>query len=385
MALTTADKITKGHIFLMGHKPTMHYAGIFMVGDVHITEDVPTAATNGCDVMYNPQFVDSLTEQQLRGLQLHEAGHKAYQHLFIWQDLYKEDADLANRAADYVINLEIYDLDPYGREIALPEGGLLDEKYRGMDTKQVFDLLKQDKEEGGQGGKGKPMDDHQWEDAQGLPEEERQALAKEIDNAIRQGAFLAGKQGGNVPRSFEALMEPKIDWADQLREYVSSVSKGSGMSTWAKPNRRFMPMGLYLPSQISESIGNIVIGIDTSGSIDQAAITAALSELVGICNNTTPERVDLLYWDTQVAAHETYFEGDYAGLVTSTKPAGGGGSCTVKVFEYIKTNKLDPLVCIHITDGHIEYPQLPPNYPVLWVLCNDSDQPPFGSCIRVKL
>jgi predicted metal-dependent peptidase len=387
MSLSTADRITKQHIWLMGHKPTMHYSGIVMVGDVDISDALPTAGTNGRDVTYNPQFVDSLTEQQLRGLVLHEAGHKAYQHLFLWQELYKEDAKLANMACDYVINLEIYDLDPRGVEIALPPNPCLDEKYRGMDTKQVFELLKQDKANGGQGGKGEPMDDHQWEDAQALPEEERQALAKEIDNAIRQGVFMSGKLGGDVSRGFNALLEPKVDWRDQLRDYVSTVTAGRGDSTWARPNRRFMAMDLYLPSQISESIGNIVVGIDTSGSISGEAITAALSELVGICNNTTPERVDLLYWDTRVVSHETYFEGDYESIATSTKPAGGGGSSCVEVFEYIKDNKLDPLVCIHITDGFIEYPQLPPNYPVLWVICNGSDhhQPPFGSFIRVKL
>jgi len=127
------------------------------------------------------------------------------------------------------------------------------------------------------------------------------------------------------------------------------------------------------------------VAIDTSGSIDDKAITKALSEVVAICDNTTPEKVDLLYWDTQVASHEQYREDNYAGLVASTKPAGGGGSSSVAVFEYInKTLPNLPEVCIMITDGYIEFPKDIPKYPVIWVLMDNTNTvPPFGSIIRV--
>ena len=380
MALSASDRITKANIFLMGHPPTLHFSGLLMVGDTRISDEVPTAATNGRDCTYNPEFVESLTDPELRGLILHESLHKAYQHLFLWQSLYKEDAQRANRACDFVINLEITDLDSRGTHIALPPNPCLDERYRGMDSKQVFDLLKEE------GGNGKPLDEHQWEDAQGLPEEERQAIAKEIDAAIRQGALLAGKQGGNVPRSFADLQKPKVDWREQLRDYISSICAGKGDSTWAKPNRRWLHEGLYMPSQISESIGGIVVGIDTSGSIDQSALTSAVSELVGICEAVTPERVDLLYWDADVAAHETYFEGDYGHIAQSTKPKGGGGTEVACVVKYIKEHILKPVVCILITDMYTSFPGETPPYPVLWVDTEAGNiTPPFGSIIRVKL
>jgi len=386
MTLSAADRITKSNVWLMGHKPTLAYSGILLVGESHISTDVPTAATNGRDVTYNPDFVESLTDQQLRGLVLHEAGHKMYMHLFLWQSLFKENAELANRATDFVINLGIYDLDPRGKDIALPPDPCLDEKYRGMDSKQIFDLLKQDQQNGGSEGKGQPLDTHQWGDAQELSKEDQQALSKEIDAAIRAGAFLAGKQGGDVSRDFVNLMEPQVDWAEQLRDYLSSVCTGKGNSTWAKPNRRWLYQDIYMPSQVSESIGGIVVGIDTSGSIDQEALTKALTELVGICENVTPERVDLLYWDTRVAGHETYFEGDYASIIQSTKPKGGGGSNSSPVFTYL-SEKMQPLpvVCIMITDGYIDYPSAIPPYPVLWVVVgNKYCTLPFGSVIHLS-
>ena len=381
MALSASDRITKANIFLMGHPPTLHFSGLLMVGDTRISDEVPTAATNGRDCVYNPEFIEGLTDPELRGLILHENLHKAYQHLFLWQSLYKEDAHRANRSCDFVVNLEIKDLDPRGVNITLPPDPCLDEKYRGMDSKQVFDLLKEE------GDKGKPLDEHQWEDAQNLPEEERQAIAKEINAAIRQGALLAGKLGGNVPRSFADLQNPKVDWREQLRNYMINVCAGRGDSTWAKPNRRWLHEGIYMPSQISESIGGIVVGIDTSGSINREALTSAISELISICDTTTPERVDLLYWDTKVAGHETYFEGDYGNIAKSTKPKGGGGSSSFKVFEYIKKELvMQPVSVIMITDGYIDYPETSPLYPVLWVICGGSEHSavPFGSVIRVQ-
>ena len=383
--ISAEDKVTKATIALMQDKRTLAYSGLLMVGAVTVNDECPTAMTNGRDVIYGRAFIDSLTDQEVRGLVLHENKHKMYQHLFTWRKLYEEDAQLANQACDYVINLEIHDLDPYGSFIALPKCGLYDECYRGLDSGEVFAKLKQDKQDGkGEGKDGESMDEHDWEGAKALDADEKEALTKEIDGAIRTGALLAGKQGGNVDVGFEAMMTSKVDWKEQLREFVSNVCAGKGDSTWAKPNRRWIQQDMYMPSQISESIGGIVVAIDTSGSIGSAEITKSLSELVTICNNVTPEKVDLLYWDTNVAAHEQYREGDYDGMIASTKPKGGGGSSSLCVFEHIATNKIEPVVCILITDGWVEFPSTAPPYPVIWVMVdNKHTVPPFGSVIRV--
>lgn len=384
MVLTAEERITKANIALMQNPKTLAYSGLLMVGKTTVDNDCPTACTNGRDVTYGRAFVESLIDAELRFLILHECKHKMYQHLFVWRKLYEEDAQLANQACDYVINLEIRDLDPYNGFLKMPDGGLCDEKYRGLDSAGVFAKLKQDKEQGNGNG-GKPMDEHDWDGAKSLDETEKAELSKEIDSAVRTGALLAGKQGGEVDRGFEAVMQAQVNWAEQLREFVSSVCVGKGDSTWAKPSRRWLQHDIYMPSQISESIGSICVGIDTSGSIGSTEITKALSELVSICDNTSPEKVDLLYWDTDIASHELYHVDNYAGLVSSTKPKGGGGSSSLCVFDYIKDNKLDPLCLIMITDLYIEFPQVAPPYPVIWVAVdNNHTQPPFGTVIRVK-
>ena len=305
-----------------------------------------------------------------------------YQHLFTWKKIHEENHKRANRACDYVINLEIYDLGKESGFIKLPSGGLLNDGFRGLDSGEVFKLLEQI--DGDDDTDGDSLDEHDWDGAEELSQEDKDQLAKDIDGAIRTGALLAGKQGGDMSRSFEQLMQSQVDWKEQLRDFVSTVCAGKGDSTWAKPNRRWLQLGMYMPSQISESVGRIVVGVDTSGSISQEAITKALSEVVAICDNVLPEKIDLLYWDIDVASHEIYTEDNYSGLVSSTKPAGGGGTDVSCVFNYIEKHKLDPQCVIVITDGYTPYPATSP-YPTIWVMTeNGYCQPPFGSIIKIK-
>ena len=81
-----------------------------------------------------------------------------------------------------------------------------------------------------------------------------------------------------------------------------------------------------MPSSYDEKVGGIVIGIDTSGSIGTEELTQFLSEVKSICDEVSPEKIDVLYWDTHVASRETYQGSELSNLVESTKPAGGGGT-----------------------------------------------------------
>ena len=385
--LTAEQRIERCHIDLMNHPNFVAYSGILMIGSVKVDDKTPTAYTNGRDVVYGREFISSLTEAELRGVILHENKHKMYRHIATWHHLWKQNARKANMACDYVINLEIADEGKAtGGFVALPECGLLDEKYRGMDSQMVFGLLPDEDEQGGSGGQGQgSMDEHGWEDGKAMSAEEVKELAEEIDNAIRQGAILAGKVNGNLNRSFTDLMSAKVDWREALREFVSSVSSGKDDSTWRKPNRRWLQHDIYMPSTISESMGSIVIAVDTSGSIRDEDINKFLSEVVGIMNNVNPEQVHLLYWDSNVAGHEVYGVGDGDRLMSSTKPKGGGGTSPSCITEYMKEHKLSPECAVVLTDGYVggdwggDW-----SCPVLWAVVGGcKDVPSKGSVIYV--
>lgn len=384
MALTAEQRIERCHIDLMKSPQFVAYSGILMIGECKIDDKTPTACTNGRDVKYGRQFVESLNDAELRGVILHEAKHKMYRHLLTWKHLQKQDPQRANMACDYVINLEIKDeSDRSSRFVVLPKGALLDEKFRGLNSAEVFALLPPQGGQGGGGGEG--FDEHDWEGAEGLNEAEKTELAKEIDQAIRQGAILAGKVGGNIDRSFTDLMSAKVDWKEALREFVSSVSQGKDDSTWRKPNRRWLQHDIYMPSTVSESMGRVVVAIDTSGSIYGEVLNRFISEVASVMQNMNPEQVDLLYWDCNVAGHEVYGLNDADRMTTSTKPKGGGGTSPSCITKYMAKHKIDPVCAIILTDGYVgndwggQW-----NCPTLWTICSDIKSP-IGQTIKIEV
>ncbi len=385
-SLTPMQRVQRAHVELMGHPDTMAYAGVLMVGKYEVRDDVPTACTNGIDCKYGSKFIKDMTDSDLRGLIVHENLHKVYQHMFLWQHLYEEDGSTANKACDYVINLEIDSIDKRtGGFITLPKGGLLDHKYVGMDSQTVYNMLREDKDEdddsGGEGDGG-GFDEHDWQSGKDMSQEDIEQVSKDINQAIRQGQLMAGKLGGNQSRELGSLIEPKIDWREQLREFVSSTAVGKDMSTWQRVNRRWLQHDMYMPSTITETVGRIVVAIDTSGSIGTAELSKFLSEVQGICLNAMPEKVDLLYWDTDVAAHEMYAQEQLGTLTSSTKPAGGGGTDVACVSKYLKDNQIKPECVIVLTDGYIYGDWGTWNVPVLWTIVGGNKVvPPVGKTI----
>ena len=354
MALTAEQRIEKCHIDLMKHPDFVAYSGILMIGECKVKNDMPTACTNGRDVYYGRKFVESLNDSDLRGVILHEAKHKMYRHMATWKHLNKINPQKANMACDYVINLELVDEgNRTDKFVSLPKGGLYDEKFKGLDSGQVFNLLP-DPPEGGGGGNGGgagTLDEHDWEGAESMTPDEIKDLASEIDQAIRQGAILAGKVNGRIDRSFTDLMSAKVDWKEALREFVSSVCKGKDDSTWAKPSRRWLQHDVYMPSTISDTMGRVVVAIDTSGSIGGSILNRFISEVASIMENVNPELVDLIYWDNEVASHEVYGLNEADKMKQSTKPKGGGGTTPSCITKYLKDKTIVPECAIVLTDG----------------------------------
>ena len=113
-------KLQKAKIAVMRNPQFALLQGVMMVGRTHVVDNVPTACTNGRDESYGRQFVKELPDKELTFVIAHEASHKMYRHLTTWRKLHDEDAQLANQAMDYVINLMLKDLDPREDVISMP-------------------------------------------------------------------------------------------------------------------------------------------------------------------------------------------------------------------------------------------------------------------------
>jgi len=230
------------------------------------------------------------------------------------------------------------------------------------------------------------LDHHDWEGAEELTTEEKRELARDIDEAIRQGALAAGKMGGTGSnRDLDELMQPQVDWREVLREFVQTTCAGSDYSTYARPNRRLMSQGIVMPSGISEQVGELVIAIDTSGSIGQLELTAFLSEVKGVCDTVKPDKVRLLYWGCSVVGDESYDMHELEQLTTSTKPKDGGGTDVRCVTQYMAEEGIKPQATIVLTDGYLFGGWGDWTCPVLWaILDHETALPEVGKAVHIK-
>lgn len=382
--MEVADRIKKAHIAIMQHKKFCAFSGVLACGKVEVRQDIPTAATDGWNTYYGESFVRLMcpSDPELRFLVLHEATHKAYRHLHLWQSLHDENHLMANAAADHFVNLSLVDADAGEGFIKMLSMGVMpNEKYRGWSVKQIFDDLKQQQKDGkGQGqGEGDGMDDHMWGDAEGKTEEQKVKQAEEIARAVRQGELLrrklAGKGAGDKDGVFGDLLAPKVDWRKALREFVQENCAGRDESSWRRPNRRFLADDIYMPSMIGVTLNELVVGFDTSGSIfGSDDMTRFVSELATIIEQVKPAKTHVIYWDTQVVGHQTFEGGQFA--VQNLKVKGGGGTDGSVLFDYLREKRMNPQAIVQFTDGYVgDWGRS--DWPTMWAVTTN-EQAPFG-------
>jgi len=414
-------RMKKAHIALMKHPETALYSGVMLMGkSTVVDEGCPTAYTDGVNKVYGRKFLERVdTEPKVRGLVLHENLHVALKQLPRGKDMFDENSKMANLAADFVVNSIIMGIKgtvngSSERIVDLPDGGVYDPMFENWSMREVYNYLKKHCKGGGGGGggggnkkgKGSPdgegqdsddntvtvngktydlsdSDEHDLGNLKDLTHEQAKEINDAIDKALREGGMLAGRMGAKVPRSISDLLEPKIDWRDALRDFVASAIKGKDEFTWRKLNKRHMVNDIYLPSMENETIGEVVIAIDTSGSIGGREITEFATELVSICEMCSPDKVRVLWWDTDVHG-EQVFEGDYANIAGLLKPQGGGGTHVSCVNEYINKQRITAECVIVFTDGYVES-DITWNIlsPTLWMVTQcKSFEPPVGKMVK---
>ena len=392
-------RIKRAHIALMKHPETALYSGVMLMGTTEVVDAFFTAYTDGVNKKYSRAFLETITsESKCRGLVLHENLHVALKQIPFGKSMFMENSKMANLAADFVVNDIIENIKgtvsgSQEKIVELPDGAVYDAMFHNWSMREVYNYLKQhakpkpkggkgqqkqqgqqgsEPPEGGTGDKGdqgdewdtvevngktydiSQQDEHDFEKLlEGLTHEEVKEINDSIDRALREGGMLAGRMGAKLPRSITDLLEPKIDWREALRDFVSSSVKGKDEFTWRRMNKRHMANDIYLPSVENETIGEVIVAIDTSGSIGSKELTEFATELASICEICEPEKVRVLWWDTEVHG-EQVFEGDYNNIAGLLKPLGGGGTHVGCVSKYINKEKLQAECVIVFTDGYVE-------------------------------
>ena len=387
-------RIKRGHMTLMKHRDTALYSGVMLMGSSEVADNVPTAYTDGVNKKYGRKFLESIAdESKVRGLILHENLHVALKQITHGRSMFKDNPKLANLAADFVVNDVIVNIIatlPNSRErlVELPDGGFYDPMFHDWSMRQVFNYLKKNckdknsEKDGEVEVNGKTYDLSNGDEHDFPTEGDTKDINDKVDRALREGGMLAGRMGGNMPRVISDLLTPKVDWREALREFVSSAMKGKDEFTWRRMNKRHLANDVYLPSMENETIGEIIVAIDTSGSIGSHEITEFATELASICDAVSPERVRVLWWDTKVHG-EQIFDGQYNDIASLLKPRGGGGTRASCVNEYINQEKLTAECVLMFTDGYLESDlHWAISCPTLWMITrNNSFEPPMGKSV----
>ena len=397
-------------------KAAPELSAILAVGDRKIDDDDPsmTACTDGRNEWYGRAYCEPKGDAQVRFIVIHENYHKMTKDMATWAHLWDIDSGLANAAMDYRHNFDIWHLysnkSVYGDLIDWVDGALYDPKFDATwDTAKIFWHLYKEKQSGkpprtptnpktGQpsvidpdnkgNGQGVPQgfrDKHDFEGAKKMSPEEAKANAKEIDEAVRQGAIVAGKVGTGDARQLKELLKPKVNFREEIREFVTVNCSGKDYGTYNRPNRRYLQYGIVMPSTVSETIESLMCANDMSGSVGEAEQKVVIGATAKAAMDVDPQELHVVYWDTEVSGHERYERDELDKVEDTTKPCGGGGTDPRCISPFLREHDIKPNASIVITDGHVGDKWGEWDHPVLWVIVdNERCVPPVGKHIHVK-
>jgi predicted metal-dependent peptidase len=377
------------------------------------TDEVPTAGTDGENLFYNPAWVETVAQQEgqdvLQGLVAHEVLHVALAHLWRRQG---RKHNKFNVACDLAINSIILDAG-----LKIPAGGLVDKQFAGMTAEAIYAKLPdQQQDQGEEEGKDgeqdqsgnpspsqqgqqkngnpqpssgqpdqQPWGDHgKWDNANQDPAK-AERLQREWKVRVAQAADAARKRGqlpAGLERLVQAALYPKVDWRQALANFLQPTRCDYSFNP---PDRRFLN-GEYgeiaLPDFQEEALEDVVIAIDTSGSIGNKELTQFLAEVRGIITSYPQFRGHLVTCDAEVQEWHELTQDGWPPI----KCKGGGGTDFRPVFAEVQKRGIDPSALVYLTDAEGDFPKDPPGYPVLWVVLNNPRATvPFGARVDMEV
>lgn len=337
---------------------------------------IGTMATDGKHLFYEPAFVESLPTEQLQAVIVHEVLHVVGKHHARRNG---RDGDGWNVAADYAINPVVRDAG-----LNLPDDCLWPSEHgldEGQSAEWYYDRLPPPQQGGGHGdGEPQPSSCGQVLDAPAQGEAASEGTMPDWDTAVAQAAAWAkdrGEMSQGVARLVGNVLAPATPWQDVLADFVTKLTKND--FCWARPNRRFIGMGIYLPSLHSVELGEIVLCVDCSGSIDAPTLDNFAGHLQGILS-AAPCKLHVLFHDVAIGRVDEWLPSDGD---LQLRPIGGGGTSHRDCFAWINEHATDAVAAIFLTDLYSDVESLEPlALPTIWASTSEKVSP-FGVTIRI--
>lgn len=335
------------------------------------SREIPTACTNGVFMAWNPEFFLSLPEKTRVTVLAHEGWHVAFQHI---ERLGDRDIEDYNSAADYIINNMLkasgYTMDGFPF--------LLNDKYIGLSTEEVYELIKGQKIQNPQNGDFTSQGSESM--SGGMTPEEIKTRAK---NNIRSAATIAKMSGedlGNLPSEVQEILNsflsPKLPWREILLNFFEALTTTE--RSYARPHRRYLDP--ILPGDTGRNgLSHIAYFLDVSGSIADKEIVRFNSEVKHIKDNYNPEKLTLILFDTKIQSITDIEEEEEFEQITIQ---GRGGTDLTEVYAWIHEH--NPNAAIIFTDLHVRIPQKKPSCPLVWIVSgNQQATAPYGTLIHI--
>jgi predicted metal-dependent peptidase len=387
------EKLQKIIIRIILNKP--FFAVLILRQQLMADSTVITCISDGKTIRYNPGWINKLKEYFVEYTLMSEVMHCVLHHNTRRGSRDKETWDMAT---DYCVNQLLKDCD-----YMLPYKAPYDEDYAGLTAEQVYARIyvaeedplpdcESNTNDGDHNGITKYTGLGGYGDVDDLPAGSTSEIAQEEaeQNIATLQATHSAKQQGKLPgvlqELIQELLEPKVNWKDELREFITSAT-GRGEQTWNRLNRRFIGSGEYLPGYQTDELPPFVAVFDTSGSISEVELKQMVSELNEILSDFPDSKATCIYCDAKISDVIEYSEDQPFG---SVRPMiGRGGTSFKPPFEWVENNMLAngivPAALIYMTDLCGEFPLIPPDYQVLWACtCKKYNTPPFGRVVVIE-
>ncbi len=390
-----------------------------------------TDASDWCDksgtdakhIYYNHNYINSLTVSQVQFVLSHEALHCGLSHFARREHRDRRRWDLA---CDHAVNQLLKD-----EKLEHPPGTLLNDEYAGLTAEEIYPCIEPDSSE-------QPMDEHYYDSAgddttrsdpgnndQATEQSENEASGaiehdesagdqaaprslhatnstpdtnasappgglshRELDQldtqwqqrlaSAAQQAARAGKLSPSLLRMLDRLLQPTLPWRALLARYMNTVARVDYNLT--RPSRR-REGDAILPSLHVRQV-NIVVAIDTSGSVSADELNEFISELDAI-KGAMHTRVTLLACDDSLNDNCPWIFEPWDTMQIPDLLTGGGMTDFRPVFDWLATMAGPPDLVVYFTDGKGQFPASPPAPPVLWLI-KGARPVPWGQRIQLN-
>ncbi len=203
-----------------------------------------------------------------------------------------------------------------------------------------------------------------------------QELFEEFAKAVLEMEEKRGELPSSLERFFDLGKNGKIDWRDELRVAIERFHKDDYAQM--PPNKKFLHLGFYLPSSVSQRF-KLVVAVDSSGSVDDDLLGEFLSELNFLMNTIPSYEINLLVCDEKIRSHKVFYSGD----ILEAKVEGGGATDFRPVFEFIDAEIEDTKLLLYFSDLDGVFPKVEPSFDVKWVAPKELEVP-FGELIVLQ-